>query len=109
MEYAAMIVLDTHMWVWWVHDDQQLSKEYKEYIEQNEQSGIGVSAISCWEVAKLVEYGRLTLPIAINVILAIPQATYTPSMRTLTFNWVEATGRSPLVTVVIVHNRGSAR
>jgi PIN domain nuclease of toxin-antitoxin system len=28
-----MIVLDTHIWVWWVHDDQQLSKEYKEYIE----------------------------------------------------------------------------
>jgi PIN domain nuclease of toxin-antitoxin system len=66
MEYAAMIVLDTHMWVWWVHDDQQLSKEYKEYIEQNEQSSIGISAISCWEVAKLVEYGRLTLPIAIT-------------------------------------------
>jgi PIN domain nuclease of toxin-antitoxin system len=24
--------------------------------------GIGVSIISCWEVAKLVEYGRLKLP-----------------------------------------------
>lgn len=29
-----MIVLDTHIWVWWVHDDEQLPKEYKEYIEQ---------------------------------------------------------------------------
>lgn len=71
-----MIVLDTHIWVWWVHDDEQLPKEYKEYIEQNEQSGIGISAISCWEVAKLVEYGRLVLPIPIsdwmNQALAYP-------------------------------------
>ncbi|NJO82800.1 MAG: type II toxin-antitoxin system VapC family toxin [Blastochloris sp.] len=61
-----MIVLDTHIWVWWVHDDKQLLKAYKEYIEQNEQNGIGISAISCWEVAKLVEYGRLNLPVAIT-------------------------------------------
>ncbi|MGF1527462.1 MAG: type II toxin-antitoxin system VapC family toxin [Candidatus Competibacterales bacterium] len=60
-----MIMLDTHIWIWWVHDDQQLPQEYKEYIEQIQQNGIGISAISCWEVAKLVEYGRLTLPLAI--------------------------------------------
>lgn len=61
-----MIVLDTHMWVWWVHDNPQLTQEYKKYIDQNEQTGIGVSAISCWEIAKLVEYGRLVLPVPIN-------------------------------------------
>ena len=42
-----MIVLDTHIWVWWVHDDPQLSQEYKAYIEHNEQSGIGISTITC--------------------------------------------------------------
>jgi PIN domain nuclease of toxin-antitoxin system len=31
-------------------------------LESSEQTGISVSAISCWEVAKLVEQGRLTLP-----------------------------------------------
>jgi PIN domain nuclease of toxin-antitoxin system len=66
MGRVTMIVLDTHIWVWWVHDDEQLTKEYKEYIEQNERNGIGISAISCWEVAKLVEYGRLLLPVAIT-------------------------------------------
>jgi len=37
-----------------------------ELSKSNEQIGIGISAISCWEIAKLVEYNRLTLPCAIN-------------------------------------------
>ena len=27
---------------------------------------VGVSAISCWEIAKLVEYGRLELPTSLD-------------------------------------------
>lgn len=57
-----MIVLDTHVWVWWVHDDERLTQPQIETIAANEADLIGVSAISCWEVAKLVEYGRLELP-----------------------------------------------
>ena len=57
-----MIVLDTHIWVWWVHDDDRLIKTQMDLITANEADIIGVSAISCWEVAKLVEYGRLVLP-----------------------------------------------
>ncbi len=57
-----MIVLDTHIWVWWVHDDEHLSQVQREAITANETDVIGVSAISCWEIAKLVEYGRLELP-----------------------------------------------
>lgn len=57
-----MIVLDTHIWVWWVHGDKQLSKSQLEVIQSNENDIIGICAISCWEVAKLVEKGRLELP-----------------------------------------------
>lgn len=57
-----MIVLDTHIWVWWVHDDKQLTKSQIKIIEAAELDVIGVSAISCWEIAKLVEYERLKLP-----------------------------------------------
>lgn len=57
-----MIVLDTHIWVWWVHDDKQLTKSQTKIIEAAELDVIGVSAISCWEIAKLVEYERLKLP-----------------------------------------------
>ena len=57
-----MIVIDTHIWVWWVHGDAALPSATRESLDACEQTGIGVSAISCWEIAKLVERGRLTLP-----------------------------------------------
>lgn len=57
-----MIVLDTHIWVWWVHEDKRLTQVQREAIAANETDAVGVSAISCWEIAKLVEYGRLELP-----------------------------------------------
>ena len=57
-----MIVLDTHAWLWWTLDPDMLSESQREVIVSNEAEGIGVSAISCWEIAKLCEYGRLELP-----------------------------------------------
>jgi len=52
-----MIVLDTHAWVWWVHGDAQLTELQKSTIAASETDVVGVSAISCWEIAKLVELG----------------------------------------------------
>jgi len=57
-----MIVLDTHIWVWWVHDETKLTNAQLEIIKANENDGIGISAISLWEIAKLVERKRLILP-----------------------------------------------
>jgi len=57
-----MIVLDTHSWVWWVHDETKLTNSQFEIIKANENDGIGISAISLWEIAKLVERKRLILP-----------------------------------------------
>lgn len=61
-----MIVLDTHVWVWWVQDETRLSDAQRDRLRTSEADGIGVSAISCWEVAKLVEKGRLdvAMPLA---------------------------------------------
>ena len=56
-----MIVLDTHIWVWWVHGDEGLTSNKTQVIQANETEVIGVSPISCWEIAKLVELGRLEL------------------------------------------------
>jgi PIN domain nuclease of toxin-antitoxin system len=71
-----VIILDTHIWVWWVHGDPKLSQSATQVIQSHESSGIGVSAISCWEVAKLVEYQRLKLPCTVldwlNQALAYP-------------------------------------
>ena len=38
-----MIVLDTHIWIWWVHDAPELPEEYRRIIEQHEASVIGIS------------------------------------------------------------------
>lgn len=61
-----MIVLDTHIWIWWVHDPAQLTQAQIEAITNNETELIGISSISCWEVAKLVEYKRLELPLPLE-------------------------------------------
>jgi len=61
-----MIVLDTHIWVWWVHGDERLTSSQAEIIQVSETDIIGVSAISVWEIAKLVEYKRLELPCPLN-------------------------------------------
>ncbi len=61
-----MIVLDTHIWIWWVQGDSRLTSAYRNYIQANESSGLGVSIISCWEIAKLIEIGKLTLPLPVE-------------------------------------------
>ncbi len=61
-----MIVLDTHIWVWWVQGDSRLTQQHQTWLQQHTEQGLGVSIYSCWEVAKLVEKGRLTLPSAVD-------------------------------------------
>ncbi|MBD2772962.1 type II toxin-antitoxin system VapC family toxin [Iningainema tapete] len=61
-----MIVIDTHIWVWWVQNDARLTNKQRQWLREYESDGIGVSIVSCWEVAKLVEKNRLILPLAID-------------------------------------------
>jgi PIN domain nuclease of toxin-antitoxin system len=77
-----LIVLDTHIWVWWVHADPKLAASDERLIAENEETGLGISSISCWETAKLVEKGRLVLPCPIadwfKNALAYPGITLLP-------------------------------
>ncbi len=57
-----MILLDTHILVWWVQGDPKLTQNYQNILQSHQSSGLGVSIYSCWEIAKLVEYDRLVLP-----------------------------------------------
>ena len=61
-----MILLDTHIWIWWVHGSKELTPANELIISNNENHGLGVSIISCWEVAKLVENKRLILPVDVS-------------------------------------------
>ena len=70
MGSAAIIVLDTHRWVWGVDNNARLTQKHQDWIQQYQSQGLGVSIIYCWEVAKLVELGRLTLSLAVDEWLA---------------------------------------
>lgn len=61
-----MVVLDTHVWIWWVSDNQGLRQAQRQAIADNVANRIGVSVISCWEVAKLVRGGRMQLTIGVS-------------------------------------------
>jgi len=76
-----MILLDTHIWVWWVDGNENLSLEQTLEIQNNEAGIIGVSAISCWEVAKLVERRRIKLDVSVDEW--IHQALNYPGVRLL--------------------------
>lgn len=55
------VLLDTHVWIWWsIGADQSLSPKAREVLAASKK---WVSAISCWELAKLVEKKRLGLAI----------------------------------------------
>jgi PIN domain nuclease of toxin-antitoxin system len=54
-----VIVLDTHAWVWWTFDPRRLSARARALLEDAE--AIGVPTVSCFEVAALVEGGRIEL------------------------------------------------
>lgn len=59
-----MIVLDTHVLIWWVNKDSQLSKAAKKAIDKElkiEGGELLVSTISTWEITMLLKKGRLSL------------------------------------------------
>ena len=68
-----MILLDTHSLIWWVSGDQgSLSKNAASAIAAELQGGkIAISAITAWEVAMLVNRGRLALSMDVSGWLAI--------------------------------------
>lgn len=76
-----MILLDTHIFLWWVVQPDRLTTPQWEAIRSNESDSLGVSAITCWEVAKLVQLGRIELGRDVDEWLAVA-LTY-PGMRLL--------------------------
>ena len=65
-------LLDTHVVVRWYLDSPKLSKVHRRILRDAERQDtrIGLSAISLWEIAKLVETRRLRLTVSIDDCLA---------------------------------------
>ena len=71
-----MILLDTHALIWWVSGDQDhLSADAEAAISAELQGGkIAISSISAWEVAMLVNRGRLALSMDLSAWLSMVEA-----------------------------------
>ena len=77
-----MIILDTHIWIWHVQGDKRLTADYEAVIRQYESIGLGINAISLWEIAKAVERGGLSFSIPLedwfSIALAYPGISLLP-------------------------------
>ena len=47
----GVIVIDTHIWVWWSTQGDKLSPAQQQLLSDEAAGVIGVSAVSAWEVA----------------------------------------------------------
>lgn len=70
-------LLDTHVLVRWLLDDRKLARQHARILERCERAGqqVGVSAMSLWEIAKLVERGRLEMMQTVDESLADLEAS----------------------------------
>ncbi|MDO9319339.1 MAG: type II toxin-antitoxin system VapC family toxin [Gammaproteobacteria bacterium] len=80
-----MIVLDTHVLVWWVNGDAGLSAAAETAITEEMRSPEGlilVSSISAWEIALLIQKGRLQLSTNVDdwlsAVQEIPAVRFVP-------------------------------
>lgn len=80
-----MIVLDTHVLLWWGNGNGSLSPQAAAAIQAERDRDAGrilVSSITAWEIAMLVEKGRLDLTTDVNTWLStlneLPQVEFVP-------------------------------
>ncbi len=86
-----MILLDTHVWIWWISNREKLSPKALSAVNKaRAENSIVISSISTWEIALLVEKGRLELSIDVR-------------------DWVRKTEGLPFVRFAAVDNTISLR
>ncbi len=74
-----MLLLDTHIFLWWLFDDKRLPQQTKNYI-QDVSNAVFVSAASVWEITTKFRLGRLpeASEIAADVPMWIKKAGFQP-------------------------------
>lgn len=87
-----MIVLDTHVLVWWVGSSDKLSNKAQKIIKSEIKNGgqLLVSSISVWEIYLLVKKGRLSFTVDIDT-------------------WLEKVESLPFIQFIPVDNKIAAK
>jgi len=104
------LLLDTHVWLWWINQNEQLSIKHQTLISQAE--NVYFSSISCWEIAMLHQRGRIELAtplkdwlqIALQAINCLPltEAIATKSAL-LAFHHRDPADRF-IISTAMIHN-----
>lgn len=92
-----MILLDTHAWVWWVSNPELMSPAARLAADEAAcKRELHVSTISSWELAMLVEKGRLALSLDVRDWIArceaLPFITFVPLSNAIAVESVRLPG-----------------
>ena len=92
-----MIVIDTHVWLWWISDPEKLAINAAKTINKAiNEGGIIISSISTWEIALLTDKKRLKLSIDtrdwIRKTEALPFVRFVPVDNTIALRSIALPG-----------------
>lgn len=65
MTTKPLLVLDTHIWFWWVTGDPKLPKQISLLIEEDDRP-IAVASVSVYELVILLQKQRITINLPLN-------------------------------------------
>lgn len=61
------LLLDTHIVLWWLADNDRLAQSHRELIGRDSQ--VYVSAVSAWEMSIKAALGKLSMPVGLTEAL----------------------------------------
>jgi PIN domain nuclease of toxin-antitoxin system len=105
-----VIVLDTHALIWWISTPDRIPRKARRMLDTSiaEKKPVAVSSISTWEIAMLVERGRLELTIPVTVWIAhleeIPWLSFVPVDNRIAVRSVQLEGfphRDPADRIIV--------
>ena len=78
------VLVDTHVYFWWVTDDSQLSGAARALIG-DENNQVVVSAVAAWELATKVRFGKWpeAVELAVNIDRELAADRFTPLAITM--------------------------
>ncbi|MBR4223897.1 MAG: type II toxin-antitoxin system VapC family toxin [Oscillospiraceae bacterium] len=89
-----MLLLDTHTYLWFINDDNKLSRDVKKYIEDT--SDVYVSVVTFWEIAIKYALGKLQLPCPPSVLMTECEKIKI-GILPITAEHIETLGNIPLI------------
>jgi PIN domain nuclease of toxin-antitoxin system len=83
MSDAGWLILDTHIWIWWVKQDNQLPAAIKKRLTESP-AALAISSASIYEAILQIQRGRVTIDLPLDEWLQA--ATAEADIAVLTVN-----------------------